>query len=241
MRKAIAVIMTAVLVFAMSACGEKSDTATKEGPVAEKYHQMIEADDAHYYYEASVEETFLDEEDPEPSESLVAEGRDGQGNFVIMEGETQLDYRQLDKDGMHYDIYDEDKEYIKTEQEESEDMELSYSGTAQMEVDGNTYSYDEYQGTYEMEGFSEDGEADVETNLFIKRYLVDDQGNLKFIVYLQENGETKETFYQKIETITKLEEGSAPAELFEIPQGYKEVSDADEEELYEDEELSEEE
>lgn len=251
MKKAVSVILALALILTMAACGSKSEEKNKDGHVADKYHAMLDGDDARYYYEADVEDEFLDEgvrdEDAEgPTKSVMAEGRDGKDRFALMEGEEKLETRQVDIDKVSYMISDADKEYTKEKLEAEDETKLAYVKTDRMELDGKTYKYDEYQDSYEMPAEPEEGEeADEEamdTYLYIKRFLVDDQGELVALVYRQEmkgeEGQENMPIYQRIERITQLKD-SAPEDIFEIPKDYKEVEDLDQGE--DDEELSEEE
>ncbi|MCB6993349.1 hypothetical protein LI177_07645 [bacterium 210820-DFI.6.37] len=245
MKKIIALIVVVCMAAAVTACG--GGETSENGHVADQYHQLLEGKDTTYYYEADVVEQFMDVEE-EASESVMAEGRDGKDQYVIMEGSSQLEQRQIETEDITYVIFDPDKEYTaepKAEEEE-EDLELKYVTTSEMELEGKTYRYDEYQAEYEMEPIMEadgEGESQAEIYLYVKRYLVDDSGQLYAIVTYNElkgtDGSDNEMIYQKIDTITKFQEGSVPDGIFDIPKDYKEVNYDDED--YEDEMISEEE
>lgn len=243
MKKRFTVILALSVALVMTACG-------KDEPV--DYYKLLEDESSTYYYEAEMSEQFIDEEDSEPVKSVMAEGRDGKDKHVIFEGEKELEARQLEIADTMYAISDTDKEYIKSKIEEEEEMEeeeieLVHTGSAQMEIDGKTYKYDEYQDEYEMEGYGEDGEAvAAETYLYIKRYLYDQSGKLYALMYLNElkgvDGEENQLIYQRTDTITKLQAGEVPQGIFDIPKDYQEITEEDDtDDEYGDEALIEEE
>ena len=221
MKKAIAIALSVCMIFAISACGNKQENGetdsaqnqtqsqkTFAGRVADEYHKLLEGDDAVYYYEANVSEQMDEESEPE--------------------------LREIEKDDAYYTIDDSQKAYTKDELEDyGEEIELEYVTTSEMELDGKTWTYDEYQDEYELEGFGEDGETvEVDTYFYKKRYLVDDKGDLYAIVILQEqkgeDGEENQLIYQEIDRITKLEDKNVPEAFFEIPEDYQEVEMLDE-------------
>ena len=211
MKKVVSVVLALVVIVAMTACGSKEDVnkaeGNKDGQVAYKYYEMMDGDNPQYYFEANMEDQFLDEEAspdeevPEPTKGIMAEARDGKDKFVL-----------------------------KTEAEPEEDMKMIYVKTDKLEMDGTTYQYDEYQSSYELP--SDLDEEVMDTYLYIKRFLVDDQGELKALIYRQEmqgkDGKENQPIYQRIERITKLE-SKAPKDLFQIPKDYKEVEELDDE------------
>lgn len=241
MKKTITVILVLAMVVSMSACGEENSEKRAAEPSMD-YHKLLDGDDSVYYYEADVLEESPQEEDDEPMESVMAEGRDGKDRHVIATGAEKLEERQLElKDG-YYIIDDARKEYTKEEKEDEENLDLKHKGSSEMKVKGKTYRYDEYQGEYEMEGFDEAGEeTDPEIYLYSKRYLYDDKGELYALIYLNElkgqNGEKNLLVYRKTETITKFEASKAPGEIFEIPGNYRQAADEDygEDEMLEEE------
>lgn len=253
MKKVLALVFVLCLAVSVTACGESEPS--ENGHVADQYHQLLENEDATYYYEASVVEQFMDMDGEEPVESIMGEGRDGKDKFVILAGEKSLDQREIETEDRYYTIFDPDKEYTiemretdlegEAAGEEEEDVDLTYTDTGEMEIDGKSYRYDEYQGEFDMETFSEDpkDEGKTETYLYIKRYLVDKKGKLYAVAYLNElkgsGGASNELIYQRIDTITKFQEGTVPEGVFDIPKDYKEVNYDDEE--YEDEAILEEE
>lgn len=239
MKKGVSILAALCLIFALTACGSGEPSAN--GHVADDYHMLLESKDSTYYYEANVLEQFMDgeEADQEPMKSVMAEGRKGKDLFVIIEGEKQLEQRQIETGDKYYTVFDPDKEYTAEPNEEEEVMDLEYVETSEMELDGKTWRYDEYQDEYEMETFAEEGDqGDSETYLYIKRYLVDDRGELYALVYLNElkgeDGQENQLIYQRIDTITEFQDGSAPEDVFQIPDDYKEIN-------YDDEDLLEEE
>ena len=198
MKKAIAIALSVCIIFAISACGNKQENGetdsaqnqtqsqkTSAGRVADEYHKLLEGDDTVYYYEANVSEQM--DEESEPMESVKAEGRNGEGTLVVATGESEPELREIEKDDAYYTIDDSQKAYTKDELEDyGEEIELEYVTTSEMELDGKTWTYDEYQDEYELEGFGEDGETvEVDTYFYKKRYLVDDKGDLYAIVILQ--------------------------------------------------------
>lgn len=247
MKKVVSVVLALAVVLAMTACGSKEEV-NKNGHVADKYYKMMDGDDPEYYYEADVEEQFLDEEGSaegdaaEVTKSVMGEGRDGKDKFVLLEGESEFESRQIETGKESFSVQDSDKEYTKEELEPEEDMDLAYVKTDKLELDGKTYQYDEYQASYEMPSESDDEDA-MDTYLYIKRFLVDDQGELKALVYRQEmkgeDGKENQPIYQRVERITELT-AKASKDLFEVPKDYKEVQDLDDEAMYDDEELSDE-
>lgn len=215
---ALLVLLTGIF---MTACGEEKEHS------AERYHEIMESETAKYYYKASVESTYYDMgEDTE--KSLKAEARDGKGNWVIATGTEELDTREIELGDYFYTVFDPDKEYTKEKKAEEESVELTYAGTSEMKLDGKTYKYDEYRDEFEMEWYGEEGEAPVkEKYLYIKRYLLDEQGKLYGILYRQEqevgDGQKNKPIYQSLERISEFEENSFPDEIFQIPDTYKEV------------------
>lgn len=250
MKKIVALIVVLCLAVSVTACG--GGETSENGHVADQYHQLLDGKDTTYYYEADVVEQFVEDGAEEPSESIMAEGRDGKDRYVIMAGDSELDQRQIETEDTCYVIFDPDKEYTAEPKEDGEEsLDLKYVTTSEMELDGKTYRYDEYQAEYEMYPILEDsaeGDAEAEIYLYVKRYLVDNSGKLYAIVTLNElkgsGGEENELIYQKTDTITKFQEGSVPDGIFDIPKDYKEINYDDEEyqdEMYEDEVISEEE
>ncbi len=261
MKQIAAIILTLVMACGLAACGsndaqgEKTDAQspqTEQSTVSDpetktasyKYHQLLESDDSQYYYEASVKEEFV--EDDMKETYLKGEARDGKGNYVLLTGEEELDMREIDKQNAYYYVYDAEKEYTKEDlepsAEEEEEMELVYTESSQMELDGKNWDYDEYQGTYEFEGFTEDDQSDsgesqvvTEEYLFTKRYLTDKNGQLYGIFELQEkigeDGKENQTIYQKLEKITKFQEGTYPKNVFQIPKDYEQAAAYPEEEI----------
>ena len=252
MKKVVSVVLALVVIVAMTACGSKEDVnkaeGNKDGQVAYKYYEMMDGDNPQYYFEANMEDQFLDEEAspdeevPEPTKGIMAEARDGKDKFVLLEGETEFVSRQIETGKDSFEVRDSEKKYTKTEAEPEEDMKMIYVKTDKLEMDGTTYQYDEYQSSYELP--SDLDEEVMDTYLYIKRFLVDDQGELKALIYRQEmqgkDGKENQPIYQRIERITNLE-SKAPKDLFQIPKDYKEVEELDDEAAYDDEELLEEE
>ncbi len=247
MKKKFAAVLLSIAALALVACGGgEADLKA----AAEDYNKLLEGDDSTYYYEADVTEEFPEDE-ADPEQSIMAEARDGKGKHIILSGVDELDTRDIETEDAYYYVYDPDKEYTKEPKEDlEEDMELQYAGTSEMELDGKTYSYYEFQDEYEMEGISEDGENTMmDTYLYKKRYLLDEKANLYAIVYLQEmegkDGDENQLIYKKVERITKLEEGKVPDGIFDIPKGYKNVTQEESDELDEgmilDEDITEEE
>lgn len=249
MKKIIALIAILCMAAAVTACG--SGEVSENGHVADQYHKLLEGKDTTYYYEADVLEQFLDVGE-DASESVMAEGRDGKNRYVIMEGDSQLEQRTIETEDVSYVVFDPDKEYtVEPKTEEDEELDMVYTATDEMELDGKSYRYDEYQAEFEMSPIVDaDTEEDVEPEVYvyIKRYLVDNSGSLYAIVTYNElkgtDGEDNERIYQKIDTITELQEDSVPDGIFDIPKDYEEVNYDDEDyedEVYEDEIISEEE
>ena len=157
MKKAIAIALSVCMIFAISACGNKQENGetdsaqnqtqsqkTFAGRVADEYHKLLEGDDAVYYYEANVSEQM--DEESEPMESVKAEGRNGEGTLVVATGESEPELREIEKDDAYYTIDDSQKAYTKDELEDyGEEIELEYVTTSEMELDGKTWTYDEYQ------------------------------------------------------------------------------------------------
>lgn len=233
MKKLTAVILVLILLITVSACGNKEETTagnkqSSNKVSAENYHKLLEGKDSVFYYEADVTEEYP-EDGMEAEKSIMAEARDGKGRHVILTGTEKLDTRQIETEDAYYTVFEPDKEYTKELKEDlgEEDIDLTYKESSTMELGGTTYSYDEYQDEYEMEGFSEDSDDVImDTYLYIKRYLMDDSGALKAIMYIQQlKGKTGDPIYRKVETITKLEENKVPDGIFDIPKGYKDMTD----------------
>lgn len=251
MRKIAAIILALVMVCGLTACGkgdtqsaksEPSDqsemSSAENGTASFKYHQMLESDNSKYYYEANVVEEFVEDEVTE--EGLKGEARDGKGNYVLLTGEEKLDIRDIETKNAFYSVYDSDKEYSRDENDASDEgeedaMELIYAKSDQMEMDGKTYDYDEYQGKYEFEGYTEDEQVVVEDYVLIRRYVMNEKGELHAIIELQEkigeNGKKNTPIYRKTEKITKFQEGQFPKNVFKIPKDYEETAAFPEEEV----------
>lgn len=253
MKKIAAMILAFTMMCGLVACGKddaqtaknepggQSQVSSEENNIASsKYHQMLESDNSKYYYEANVVEEFVEDEVTE--EGLKGEARDGKGNYVLLSGEEKLDIRDIETKNAFYSVYDSDKEYSKEEndapnEEDEEGLKLTYVKSDQMEMDGKTYDYDEYQGKYEFEGYTEDESEEVvaEEYVLIRRYVMDENGQLHAIVELQEkigeNGKKNTPIYRRTEKITKLQEGQFPKNVFKIPKDYEETAAFPEEDV----------
>lgn len=222
--------VTLVLTLALTACSSSDEPKEKEieGPVAEKYHQMMDVEKSTYYLETEVSEQFMEEGiDPEPMTSVSGTAIDGKQEAYLY-GADQLTDRQIVKDGLYYNLSEEAKTYFITETS-PDDLNLKfdhYVKSAEVEYKGKVYRYDEYEESCAMDSFAEDeSEVIQETYLYIKRYVVDSDGNLAAIVYQnKEKGEDK-AFYQRVDKVTKLQEGSVPEGIFEIPSDYKKIEE----------------
>lgn len=255
MKRIAAIILALTLMCGLGACG-KDDTqntnsgqssqtdvsSSESGAASSKYHQLLENDNSKYYYEANVVEEYVEDELTE--EYLKGEARDGKGNYVLLTGEEELDIREIQTKDAYYWVYDSEKEFSKDEDDsfekagddssEEEDLNLTYVKSGQMEMDGKTYDYDEYQGNYEFEGYTEDDQVVMEQYLFIKRYLMDKKGELYALEERQEkigtDGKKNQLIYTRVEKITKFQEGEFPKSAFKIPKDYEETAAFPEEE-----------
>lgn len=249
MKKIIAGILTLLLTVSFTACGGNGGGEKK---TPETYYRLLESRDSTYYYEAEVEEVFPDESE-EVEKSLFGEARDGKGNLVVLGGtEKELDTRQIEKGETFYYVYDPDKEYTEESIEEDEPMKMTFVESSEMKLDGKMFQYSEYQDEYEMESFiDEDGDT-IATDEFLYRqqYLVDEKGDLYAIISIQEqkgaDGEENTLICRRTERIKKFKEGSYPEGIFDIPDDYKKIDGEDElylddDEVYLDEEVTEEE
>lgn len=221
MKKGIIALLVLLAGLFMTACGAEKEYS------ADRYHEIMESETAKYYYKASVESTYYDM-GTDTEKSLKAEARDGKGNWVIVTGIEELDTREIELGDDFYTVFDPDKEYTREKKTEEESVELTYAGSSEMELDGKSYKYDEYQDEFETEWYGEEGEEPVkEKYLYIKRYLLDDKGELYGILYRQEqegeDGQKNKPIYQSLERISEFEENSYPEEIFQIPDTYKEV------------------
>ena len=94
-----------------------------------------------YYYEANVSEQFEDEENSEPMESVMAQGRSEDGTFVVATGESEVNLREIETKDAYYTVDDQQKAYTKDELEEvGEEIELEYVKTSEMELDGKNWA-----------------------------------------------------------------------------------------------------
>lgn len=227
MKKVLALILTLMMMGSLAACGGEKATP-------ESYHKLLESRDSVYYYEADAVEEFPDD-GTEPEEMKVGEARDGNGSIVVLNGEKELDNRQIETKDSFYYVYDPDKIYTREDKEDTEPAEMEFVESSEMKFDGKTYQYSEYQEEYEMETYvSEDSDETVtEVFLYRQQYLVDEGGELYAVISIQEqkgaDGEENTTIYKKTERITKLTEGKYPEGIFDIPDDYHEAAPEDEE------------
>lgn len=235
MKKIVALLMALTMVGTLAACGGGGG----EKATPESYHKLLESRDSVYYYEANAVEEFPDD-GTDPEEMLVGEARDGNGSIVLLSGEEELDTRQIETKDSFYYVYDPDKEYTREDKEDVEPAEMDFVETSEMEFDGKTYQYSEYQEEYEMEAYVDEESDETATDVFLYRqqYLVDDDGELYAIISIQEqkgrDGEENIVIYKKTERITKFTEGKYPEGIFDVPGDYHEV-DAEDEEYMDDE------
>lgn len=251
MKKITAIILVFTMMCSLAACGKEdakgesssqSQVSSAESIPSAKYYQLLENNDSKYYYEANVVEEFIEDEVTETG--LKGEARDGKGNYVLLSGEEKLDIRDIETKNAFYSVYDSDKEYsreandasIEGEEEgEEEGIDLTYVKSDQMEMDGETYDYDEYQGKYEFEGYTEDEQVVMEEYVLIRRYVMNEKGELHALIELQEkigeNGKKNTPIYRRTEKITKFQEGQFPENVFKIPKDYEEAAAFPEEDV----------
>lgn len=231
MKKIITAAFVLLMVLSLTACGGASKS--ENGHVADKFANLLEKEDSTYYYEAKLTEEFFDtEEEEEAEESVMAEARDGKDKLVILSGEDSLDQRWIEGKGkVDYTVDDLNKSYSELEKDDDENTSFKYVKTDEMELDGKTYQYDEYQDEFDIETSLEDDEVlaieDDDSYVYIKRYLVDSSGDLYAIVYKNEKkgkeGEANKLIHERVERITKFEANKAPDGVFDIPKDYKKV------------------
>lgn len=226
-KRAAAAVLILALALALCACGE-DQLKEIDGPVAEKYHQMMDGKDGTYYMETAVTEQFMEEgAEEEPVKSVSGEAIDGDRAVYLFGGDKLTD-RQIVKGKKFINVSEESKTYFVSGYSPDEpefDFE-NYKGSFETKHEGKLYRMDVYEDEYAMDSYGEDEQpSGKEVYIYIKKYVVDEQGKLAAIVYEnREKGEDK-SFYRRIDKVTKLQEGSVPEELFRIPGGYKKVEE----------------
>lgn len=237
MRKRIgAVILAFTTLFLLVACGNESKETEIKGPVAEKYHQMMDVEKDTYYLESQVTEEFLKEgTEAEPMTSVSGEAIDGD-RAAYLYGENELTDKQIVIGDQYYNLSEEAKSYyISQDVDEVPEPEFDqYIKSVEVEYEGKTYRYDQYEDEMTVESYSEDESGPVdEVNIYVKKYVIDEDDKLVAIVYENREDGEESAFYRRVDKVTKLQEGSVPKGIFEIPKGYKKIEEGEDDPMLE--------
>lgn len=232
-----AVVLAFAALFLLAACGDKSQETEIEGPVAEKYHQMMDVEKDTYYLESQVTEEFLKEDtEAEPVTSVSGEAIDGDHKAYLF-GESELTDKQIVIGDRYYNLSQEEKTYyISNDVDEVFEPEFDrYVKSMEVEYEGKIYRYDQYEDRMNMTSYSEDEKQPIEdeVTIYVKKYVVDDTGKLTAIVYENRDDGEESAFYRRVDKVTRLQEGSVPKGIFEIPKNYKKIEEGEDDPMLE--------